>query len=163
MRGRDLGAAGARWPYNIVVNGMPRCLGCREGSRSSCGLVASAKSLLISWRDGLAVAVGLWLISGSGYALTGTGTSEAAATSGSAVDAAAVTDTSDVLAVSDGSQDELAVGVVESAGSGGLVVESYARDYSVSVDEAGRRLGRIALLQEVMGSIRVFEGCWLGD
>ncbi len=93
--------------------------------------------------------VGLWLISGSGEALVDTGTSEAAAVSETSEDAAAI---------SDGSQDELAVGVVGSAGSGGFVAESYARDYSVSVDEAGRRLNRIGLLQEVMGSIRALEG-----
>ncbi len=47
---------------------------------------------------------------------------------------------------------------VAAEGSADFVVESYARDYSMSVEEAGRRLGRIALLQEVMGSIRVLEG-----
>ena len=81
------------------------------------------------------LAVGLWLWSGSGEALAGTGTSGA-------------------LAVSNGSGEETAT----SEGSAGFVVESYARDYSVSIGEAGRRLGRIALLQEVMGSIRVLEG-----
>ena len=48
--------------------------------------------------------------------------------------------------------------MVESAGSADFVAESYARDYSVSVGEAGRRLGRIASLQAAMGSIRVLEG-----
>ncbi len=115
----------------------------------------------------LLLAVGLWLWAGSGEALAATGTLEAAAASDGSGPQAAVSDTSeDAVAVSHGSHEEApgdssaeaAVGVVESAGSGGFVVESYARDYSVSVGEAGRRLGRIALLQEVMGSIRVLEG-----
>ncbi len=131
------------------------------------------------------LAVGLWLWAGSGEALadtgtleTDTGTSEAAAaSSGSSAEPAAASHTSDVLAVSDGSGEEAAVsvgseeealgdgskdepfaGVVESAGLADFVAGSYARDYSVSVGEAGRRLGRIALLQEVMGSIRALEG-----
>ncbi len=64
----------------------------------------------------------------------------------------------DALAVPDGAGEVSSVGVVESAGSADFVLESYARDYSVSVGEAGRRLSRIDLLQEVMGSIRAFEG-----
>ena len=123
---------------------------------------------MIAWL----LTVGLWLLSGSGDVLADSGgTGEVS--SGGAV-AAEGSGTWDVLAVSDGplvvsdgseeeavsdtSEDELAVGVVESAGSAGFVAESYARDYSVSVDEAERRLGRIASLQEVMGSIRVLEG-----
>ncbi len=94
----------------------------------------------------LLLTVGLWLWAGSGEALADTGTSEdAAASDGSP-------------AVVDGSQEEPAVSVVETAGSPGFVAESYARDYSVSVGEAGRRLSRIALLQEAMGSIRALEG-----
>ncbi len=38
------------------------------------------------------------------------------------------------------------------------MAESYARDYSVSIGEAGRRLNQIGLLQKVMGSIRALEG-----
>ncbi len=106
---------------------------------------------MIAWL----LAVGLWLWAGSGEALADTGTSDALDDSEAA---AAVSDTSEEESVSEGSQDELVVGVVESAGSAGFVVESYARDYSVSVGEAGRRLGRIASLQEVIGSIRVLEG-----
>ncbi len=121
----------------------------------------------------LVLTVGLWLWAGSGEALSDMGTSETA-TSDSSGEPAAVSDTSVVLAVSDGSgesaavsdgseeetvanssQDEFAVSVVEPAG---FVVESYARDYSVSVGEAGRRLSRIASLQDAMGSIRVLEG-----
>ena len=43
-------------------------------------------------------------------------------------------------------------------GSANFVVESYARDYSVSYGEALRRLGRIRVLQAVMASIRGVEG-----
>ncbi len=89
---------------------------------------------MITWL----LAVGLWLISGSGEALASTGTSDA-------------------LAGPDGSQ-VAAVGMVESAGSADFVAESYAQDYSVTVEEAGRRLNRIGLLQEAMGSIRALEG-----
>ena len=109
--------------------------------------------------------VGMWLWAVSGDPLAGTGTLEAAASLDGSGVAAAVTGTSeDAAAVSHGSQEEAfgdgsgevsAVSVVESAD---FVAEFYARDYSVSVDEAGRRLGRIASLQEVMGSIRALEG-----
>ncbi len=44
------------------------------------------------------------------------------------------------------------VGSVE--GQVNPVVESYARDYVVSYEEAERRLGRVGVLQEVMASIR---------
>ncbi len=84
---------------------------------------------MIAWL----LTVGMWLWAGSGDALASTSTS-------------------------DGLQEAAAVGVVESSGSADSVAESYARDYSVTVGEAGRRLGRIGLLQEVMGSIRAFEG-----
>ncbi len=113
------------------------------------------------------VAVGMWLWAGSAEASAITGTSETEASSGSSGEPAAVTDTSEdetvsdgsgEEAIADGSQDELAAGVVESEGSAGFVAESYARDYSVSVEEAGRRLSRIASLQEAMGSIRALEG-----
>ncbi len=104
----------------------------------------------------LLLAVGLWLWAGSGEALADAGTSESAASSGSSGEAAVVSGTSeDVAASSDGSGEVSAVSVVESAD---LVAEFYARDYSVTVGEAGRRLSRIAMLQEVMGSIRVLEG-----
>ncbi len=104
----------------------------------------------------LLLAVGSWLWAGSGEALADTGTSEAAASSDSSGEAAAVSDTSEgAAASSDGSRDVSAVSV---AGSAGFVAESYARDYSVTVDEAWRRLSRIALLQEAMGSIRALEG-----
>ncbi len=51
------------------------------------------------------------------------------------------------------------------AGPGGLhgsvgvnsVVESYARDFVVSYEEAERRLGRVGVLQEMMASIRALE------
>ncbi len=59
---------------------------------------------------------------------------------------------------SDGSEEAAAVGVIESSGLADFVAESYARDYSVTVGEAGRRLKRIASLQEAMGSIRALEG-----
>ncbi len=94
----------------------------------------------------LLLAVGLWLWAGSGESLADTDTSE---------DAAVVSGTSEDVAASSGQVS--AVSVVDSAGSAGFVVESYARDYSVSVEEAGRRLNRIASLQEVMGSIRAVE------
>ncbi len=110
----------------------------------------------------------MWLWAVSGDPLAGTGTVEAAASlDGSGVAAAAVSDTSeDAAAVSYGPQEEAfgdgsaeaVVSVVGPAGSAGFVAESYARDYLVSVAEAGRRLNRIGLLQEVMGSIRVLEG-----
>ncbi len=111
------------------------------------------------------LAVGVWLWAGSGEALADTGASEAAASSGSSAESAADTGTSEDAASSDGSPavvdgsgEVSAVGVVESAGLAGFVAESYARDYSVSVGEAGRRLGRIGLLQEAMSSIRALEG-----
>ena len=71
---------------------------------------------------------------------------------------------------SSGSVEALRVGVSDVVGSAGdvvdpspggsanVVVESYARDYSVSYGEAERRLGRISLLQAVMASIREVEG-----
>ncbi len=59
------------------------------------------------------------------------------------------------MAGSDGSGEVSAVSVL---GPADFVAESYARDYSVSVGEAGRRLSRIASLQETMGSIRTLEG-----
>ncbi len=113
----------------------------------------------------LLLTVGVWLWAVSGEASAGTGTSEAAAASDGSGEPAAVTDTSEDAeaisygspAVVDGSQEEPAVSVVETAGSAGFVAKSYARDYSVSVGEAGRRLSRIALLQKVMGSIRALE------
>ncbi len=82
----------------------------------------------------LLLMVGVWLWAGSGEALPGSDGS---------------------LAVSDGSEEEAAAWVVEPAD---FVAESYARDYSVTVGEAGRRLNRITLLQEAMGSIRALEG-----
>ena len=95
------------------------------------------------------LAVGIWLWAGSGDALAGMSTSDATVGSDTSEDAPAV---------SDGSGEVSAVGVVESAGSAGFVAESYARDYSVTVGEAGRRLNRVASLQEAMGSIRALEG-----
>ncbi len=111
----------------------------------------------------LLLAVGLWLWTGSGESLADTATSGALAVSDTSLgvsdssgEVSAVSDGSgDAAAVSNGSEDGLAVGVVESAD---FVAESYARDYSVSVGEAGRRLGRIASLQEAMSSIRALEG-----
>ncbi len=85
------------------------------------------------------LAVGLLLWSGARDALAGTSTLKAAPDS-------------------DDSQEVAVDGVVESAGSAGFVAESYARDYSVTVEEAGRRLDRIEVLQAAMASIREVEG-----
>ncbi len=56
-------------------------------------------------------------------------------------------------------------GVLVSAGPAGAssdsvhpVLEAYARDYSVTVDQAERNLDRVAVLQAVMASIRKIEG-----
>ncbi len=77
------------------------------------------------------------------------------ASSGSSGETAVVADTSEEEAAG---SEVAAVGEVESAGSADSVADSYARDYSVTVGEAERRLNRIASLQEAIGSIRALEG-----
>ena len=100
---------------------------------------------MIAWL----LAFGIWLWAGSGEALAGVSTSDAAVGSDTSEDAPAV---------SDALREVLSAETVTPEGSADFVVESYARDYSVTAEEAGRRLSRIALLQEAMGSIRVLEG-----
>ncbi len=73
--------------------------------------------------------VGLWLLSGPGHP-----------------------------AVSETSGEVFSGEAVAAEASADFVVESYARDYSVSVEEAERRLGRIRVLQAEMASIREVEG-----
>ncbi len=91
------------------------------------------------WVRGLVAAVSLWL--GGSADVSSSGSVEAPQAQVSDV----VESTADVVDPSP-------------SRSVDLVVASYARDYSVSADEAERRLDRISVLQAAMATIREVEG-----
>ncbi len=96
-----------------------------------CHSLSGRVSLIVVF--GVAVSVGLWLLTG---ALAGpVGLVESA----------------------EGPQQLVEVSEDSAAGSANSVVASYARDFSVSYEEAVRRLDRVDELQEIIASIRELE------
>ena len=82
---------------------------------------------------GAVVSVGLWLLTG------------------------ALADPSGLVESAEGPQQPVEISEDSATGSANSVVVSYARDFSVSYEEAVRRLDRIDELQEIIASIRELE------